>query len=269
MSGPISVAMKHMAAAGMSLEAIIAAVEEMESVTVTSPVTPERYETDEERRRRLNAERQRRYRERHTVTQSNADVDDSNAKASHRNAGALRSDPSPSDKKTPDPIKTQTPTKNPPSGVKKGSRLPDGWRPSAELWRWAKDDQRLPDPIIERETAKFCDYWRAASGSKGVKLDWGATWRNWIRSAAERVPDGQKLKPGGSAGAAPGNGVAAADETTEDGQRLLIEHFQKTGKWLGRKMARPDDPNTRLRPAVLREFGYGEPDLLAQGGRGA
>jgi hypothetical protein len=28
----------------------------------------------------------------------------------------------------------------------------------------------------------FKDYWVSVPGSRGVKLDWFATWRNWIRS---------------------------------------------------------------------------------------
>jgi hypothetical protein len=29
---------------------------------------------------------------------------------------------------------------------------------------------------------QFKDYWIAQAGQKGVKLDWFATWRNWVRS---------------------------------------------------------------------------------------
>lgn len=38
----------------------------------------------------------------------------------------------------------------------------------------------------DRTFAKFCDYWRAASGAKARKHDWDATWRNWCRSEADR-----------------------------------------------------------------------------------
>ena len=34
-----------------------------------------------------------------------------------------------------------------------------------------------------REHQIFGDYWRAQPGQKGVKLDWDATWRNWMRKA--------------------------------------------------------------------------------------
>jgi hypothetical protein len=33
------------------------------------------------------------------------------------------------------------------------------------------------DSIYEQ----FYDYWKAQPGSKGIKLDWFATWRNWVR----------------------------------------------------------------------------------------
>jgi hypothetical protein len=29
---------------------------------------------------------------------------------------------------------------------------------------------------------QFKDYWISQAGQKGVKLDWFATWRNWVRS---------------------------------------------------------------------------------------
>lgn len=40
----------------------------------------------------------------------------------------------------------------------------------------------------ETELAKFRDYWAALPGQKGVKTDWPATWRNWVRRAAESLP---------------------------------------------------------------------------------
>ena len=57
----------------------------------------------------------------------------------------------------------------------RGSRLPPDWFPKEHL-----DEQR--------ELEKFKDYWVAQPGQKGVKTDWDATWRNWVRRAAERAP---------------------------------------------------------------------------------
>lgn len=38
---------------------------------------------------------------------------------------------------------------------------------------------------LNAETEKFVDYWRAKSGANATKLDWPATWRNWLRRASE------------------------------------------------------------------------------------
>ena len=66
---------------------------------------------------------------------------------------------------------------------KRGTRIPDGYDPDPELWSWAA--QRLPQERIQDELDKFRDYWSAQPGWRGVKLDWDATFRNWIRRASE------------------------------------------------------------------------------------
>jgi hypothetical protein len=38
-----------------------------------------------------------------------------------------------------------------------------------------------PDLIASKVYAEFRDYWIAQPGQKGVKTDWTATWRNWVR----------------------------------------------------------------------------------------
>jgi hypothetical protein len=55
----------------------------------------------------------------------------------------------------------------------RGTRLPPDWKP------------KLEDGFDEVELAKFRDYWIAVSGQKGVKRDWDATWRNWLRNAKQ------------------------------------------------------------------------------------
>jgi uncharacterized protein YdaU (DUF1376 family) len=39
-----------------------------------------------------------------------------------------------------------------------------------------------PELNAQQTFAKFMDYWIAQAGQKGVKLDWFATWRNWVRN---------------------------------------------------------------------------------------
>lgn len=62
----------------------------------------------------------------------------------------------------------------------RGSRLPANWKPDAELAEWSKTER--PDLDLRKVFAEFTDYWNSVPGSKGVKLDWNATWRNWVRS---------------------------------------------------------------------------------------
>lgn len=70
----------------------------------------------------------------------------------------------------------------------RGSRLPDDWFPSVSDIEWA--DGFTPQ-TLRTEADKFRDYWRAVPGAKGRKLDWNATWRNWIRRAAETSSHGK------------------------------------------------------------------------------
>lgn len=68
----------------------------------------------------------------------------------------------------------------------RAARLPDGWAPQPEDWNAAIS--ALECQRAESELAKFRDYWKSQPGSRGRKLDWSATWRNWVRSAGERLP---------------------------------------------------------------------------------
>ena len=61
----------------------------------------------------------------------------------------------------------------------RGTRLPIDWKPNAELVAWSKTER--PDLDLRKVFEEFKDYWSSVPGSKGVKLDWDATWRNWVR----------------------------------------------------------------------------------------
>lgn len=68
----------------------------------------------------------------------------------------------------------------------RGTRIADDWAPSPVEREFAKLEG-LADSEINREAARFLDYWKSKAGSNGVKLNWTATWQNWIRTAAERL----------------------------------------------------------------------------------
>lgn len=64
-------------------------------------------------------------------------------------------------------------------GEKRASRLPADWNLPDEWREWAKAQR--PDLDPDRTAEKFADYWRGVGGAKSRKLDWLATWRNWVR----------------------------------------------------------------------------------------
>jgi hypothetical protein len=67
----------------------------------------------------------------------------------------------------------------------KGTRLPPDWMPNSDDWDEAVC--LIGRQQAESESAKFRDYWIAKPGKDGLKLDWDATWRNWVRKASERL----------------------------------------------------------------------------------
>ena len=70
---------------------------------------------------------------------------------------------------------------------KRGSRLAQDWFLSKSMGEWAT--QERPDLDIRQVAEQFKDYWVAQAGQKGVKLDWDATWRNWVRNTKAVKPN--------------------------------------------------------------------------------
>lgn len=86
-----------------------------------------------------------------------------------------------------------TPLTAAPKSDPRGSRLPEGWEPSPDALAWAA--REAPQISVTTETERFRDFWQAKAGQDGRKLDWTATWRNWIRKAAEYQPRGSPGHP--------------------------------------------------------------------------
>ncbi len=88
----------------------------------------------------------------------------------------------------PDKENPPTPPKenNPPisPNPRRGSRLPTDWMPDEQI----AAELGLTLSQANAELAKFRDYWAAKAGKDAAKLDWTATWRNWVRTAMERMP---------------------------------------------------------------------------------
>jgi hypothetical protein len=65
------------------------------------------------------------------------------------------------------------------------TRLPAGWMPSYDDARFCASERK--DLSIDTTASRFRDYWIAQPGAKGRKLDWSATWRNWVRNEKQQA----------------------------------------------------------------------------------
>ena len=74
----------------------------------------------------------------------------------------------------------------------RGTRLPADWVATEEQLRFCQTDR--PDLNPKAVADRFRDFWIAQPGTKGVKLDWDATWRNWVRN--EKAGGGTKPASG-------------------------------------------------------------------------
>lgn len=77
---------------------------------------------------------------------------------------------------------------------KRGTRLPDDWRPSDHDRAWTLERLTPADASLELE--KFRNFWQAKTGKDATKLDWGKTWRNWVLNAR---PNGRASPKGSTA----------------------------------------------------------------------
>ena len=63
--------------------------------------------------------------------------------------------------------------------TQRGTRLPADCLLPPEWADFCKHQR--PDLVPRQVFDEFRDYWIAQPGQKGVKTDWDATWRNWVR----------------------------------------------------------------------------------------
>lgn len=137
----------------------------------------------------------------------------------------------------PHPAKT-TPSSSsaaqPSAAAKKtsrGTRIPDDFAVTPEMVEWARQNAEHVDG--RRETEKFVDYWRGKTGKDATKSDWPATWRNWIRNAADRTPkSGRPSAP---------DVRSPADQRVADNQDLYLKYAALDG-------VGPDQPMKEIAP---------------------
>ncbi len=66
---------------------------------------------------------------------------------------------------------------------KRATRVPDPFTVSESLRDWV--ERELPGVNWKFESSKFLDHFRSANDKTGLKRDWDAAWRNWMRNNAE------------------------------------------------------------------------------------
>jgi hypothetical protein len=72
--------------------------------------------------------------------------------------------------------------------AKKPTRMREDWHPTVQDVAWAMGECEAEngpgnyERFVGRETEDFRDYWMSKS-KDATKLDWGLTWRRWMRKA--------------------------------------------------------------------------------------
>ena len=157
----IATAVRHLLAAGVTGEALVAAIADMEASQPVDAVAEKRRAYDRERKRALKS----------------TGIPPETAESTEN--------PSPSPSSSPDPSNNPTPTHGEIPRARKASacRLPESWNPEPLGGDVAKASAAWPPGALDRELARFRDWAASASGANARKSDWQAAWRNWVRKA--------------------------------------------------------------------------------------
>ena len=84
-----------------------------------------------------------------------------------------------------------------PTPKRRGTRLPTDWQPARSEANIAAEKGHTSE-FLTGQLLQFRDYWTAKAGANGTKLDWDATWRNWIRRSHEFAPKPTRARTAGS-----------------------------------------------------------------------
>ena len=123
----------------------------------------------------------------------------------------------------------------------KGTRIPDDWKADFD---YAKS-KGLKNEEIQREAEKFKNYWSARAGAQGIKLDWAATWRNWVLSAAEKL---------GRRSVADMFQAIEPPATTATDWLSVMKLYRITSNWRQEYGPPPNSPNCRVPKEFLSEM---------------
>lgn len=109
---------------------------------------------------------------------------------------------------------------------KKASKVPEAFAPDPEMLEWALREGFTPEEVSV-ETPAMIDHF---VGTGGVKRDWRATWRNWMRNSRKfggkngtsgrNLSTGDKIQRSINEIAAWGESVGAVNRPGSDGRNL-------------------------------------------------
>ena len=89
----------------------------------------------------------------------------------------------------PEPLSNTPPIPpKPETKLARATRLSDDWQPLPLIGKADDMVRRWQAGELERELAKFRNFWIAKAGKDACKSDWQRTWINWLISADERKP---------------------------------------------------------------------------------
>ena len=134
--------------------------------------------------------------------------------------------------------------------ARRASRISDNWGPTPKDYAYAKSKGLSPQEIND-EADRFRNYWSAKSGRGSTKLDWEATWCNWITS--DFGPVARKQRQATSAGR--GSSMASALDRVAD--QLEFGSHQSAGREeLHRTQAHADDSTSRGQAEIIDANGH-------------
>lgn len=153
------------------------------------------------------AERTRRWREKHASQSDGKRHQTSRGDADGETSPNVteRHKPSQCDASTVSPIDTKIKNSSRQNSdrASRGTRIAPDWTPS-DADRAAARQEGFSDGEIDREALRFRDFWIGKPGAGGVKLDWASTWRNWVRTSADRLGKRPAVASGAAAESVPG-----------------------------------------------------------------
>lgn len=135
----------------------------------------------------------------------------------------------PREARAPRPPPADTPDRPPKAA--RATRIPDDFEFDEKTLAVGREEG-LTDDAIRREERKFVDWARSAPRERGLKRDWQAAARNWLRKAAESVGSARPPPPGGN-GSSPG-GLLGAYQRAADRVRAAHDDSERRSDLLDR-----------------------------------